>query len=131
VSQPQSADAHQGWRPLPLNFQERGLHESELPPFAAPPISITCSGCRNEMRLVAVDPTNEKTVYTYRCANGHQRQFSTTDPTSISGLQPVAGPSPREPSEIFSGARNNLPLVSVAQKDWPTIYLGRVLRHGS
>jgi hypothetical protein len=106
------------------------MHGSELPRLAAPPISIPCGGCRNKMRLASVDPTNEKAVYTYQCANGHQRQFSTTDPTSISGLQPTAGPSPPEPSEIFSGARNNLPLVS-AQRDWPTIYLGRVLRHGS
>jgi hypothetical protein len=107
----------------------------ELPPLAAPPISIPCGGCRNEMRLASVDPTNEKTVYTYQCANGHRRQFSTTDPTSISGqptMQLIAGPSPPEPSEIFSGARNNLkPLASVAQRDWPAIYLGRVLRHGS
>jgi hypothetical protein len=67
-----------------------------------------------------------------RPANGHQRLFSKTDPTSISGLstvQPIAGPSPPEPSEIFSSARNNLmPLPSVVQRDWPTIYLGRVLR---
>jgi hypothetical protein len=111
------------------------MHGSELPPLAAPPISIPCSGCRNEMRLASVDPTNEKTVYTYQCANGHQRQFSTTDTTSISRLptvQPIAGPLPPDRSEIFSGARNNLmPLASVAQRDWPTIYLGRVLRHGS
>jgi hypothetical protein len=108
------------------------MHGSELSPLAAPPISIPCGGCRNEMRLASVDPTNEKTVYTYQCANGHQRQFSTTDPTSIGGLptvQPIAGSSPPEPLEIFSGARNNLmPLASVAQRDWPTIYLGRVLR---
>ena len=108
------------------------MHGSELSPLAAPPISIPCGGCRNEMRLASVDPTNEKTVYTYQCANGHQRQFSTTDPTSISGLptvQPIAGSSPPEPLEIFSGARNNLmPLASMAQRDWPTIYLGRVLR---
>jgi hypothetical protein len=39
---------------------------------------------------------------------------------------------PPAPSEIFSGACNNLmPLASVAQRDWPTIYLGRVLRRGS
>ena len=111
------------------------MHGSELPPLAAPPISIRCGGCRNEMRLASIDPTNEETVYTYQCANGHQRQFSTTDPTSISGqptVQPKAGPSPPEPSEIFNGARNNLiPLASVAQRDWPTIYLGRVLRQGS
>jgi hypothetical protein len=114
------------------------MHGSELPPLAAPPISIPCGGCRNEMRLAAVDPTNEKTVYTYQCANGHRRQFSTTDPTSIGGLpkmQPIAGPLPPEPSEIFCSSRNNvLPVASVAQRDWQrnwsTIYLGRVLRHG-
>jgi hypothetical protein len=108
---------------------------SELPPLAAPPISIMCGGCRNEMRLASVDPTNETTVYTYQCANGHRRQFSTTALTSICALptaQPKAGPSPWGPSEIFSGARNNLvPLSSAVQNDWPTIYLARVLRHGS
>jgi hypothetical protein len=113
-------------------FQERAMHGSELSPLAAPPVSIPCGRCRNEMRLASLDPTNQKTVYTYQCANGHQRLFSTTDPTSISGMstvQPMAGPSPPEPSEIFSGVRNNLmPLASVAQRDWPTIYLERVLR---
>jgi hypothetical protein len=87
------------------------MHGSELSPLAAPPISIPCGGCRNEMRLASVDPTNEETVYTYQCANGHQRQFSAIDPTSITGLptvRPIAGPSPPGPLEIFSGARNNL-----------------------
>jgi hypothetical protein len=110
------------------NFQERAMHGSELPPLAAPPMSIPCGGCRNEMRLTSVDPTNEKTVYIYGCSNGHQRQFSTTDPTSIGGLptvQPIAGPSPPEPSEIFSGARNNvMPLVSVAQETGPQFIWG-------
>src|ERR1700734_3875838 len=111
------------------------MHGPELPPLAPPPISIPCGGCRNEMRLASVDPTNEKTVYIYQCTNGHRRQFSTTNPTSIGALptvQPKAGPSPRGPSEIFGGARNNLvPLSSVVQNDWPTTYLSRVLRHGS
>jgi hypothetical protein len=111
------------------------MHGSELQPLATPPISIPCGGCRDEMRLASVDPTNEKTVYVYQCTNGHRRQFSTTDPTSICALptvQPKAGPSPRGPSEIFGGARNNLvPLSSVVQNDWPTTYLSRVLRHGS
>jgi hypothetical protein len=62
------------------------MHGSELPPLAAPPISIMCGGCRNEMRLASVDPTNETTVYTYQCANGHRRQFSTTDFVSICAL---------------------------------------------
>ena len=92
------------------------MHGSELPPLAFPPISIPCGCCRNEMRLATVDPTNEKTIYTYQCANGHRRSFSTTDPTAISGP---------------GGARNNLRLVFVAGRDWPTIYLGRVLRRGS
>jgi hypothetical protein len=98
------------------NFHERAMHGSELPPLAFPPISIPCGCCRNEMRLATVDPTNEKTIYTYQCANGHRRSFSTTDPTAISGP---------------GGARNNLRLVFVAGRDWPTIYLGRVLRRGS
>jgi hypothetical protein len=111
------------------------MHGSELPPLAAPPISITCSACRNEMRLASIDPTNEQAVYTYECANGHQRKISTADPTSIRGtptVQPIAGPAPPESWEIFSAVRNtSLPLSTVAQRDWPAIYLRRVLRPGS
>jgi hypothetical protein len=110
------------------------MHGSKLPPLAAPPISITCSACRNEMRLASIDPTDEKAVYTYECANGHQRKISTTDPTSIKGtptVQPIAGPAPPEPSEIFSAVHNaSLPLSTGAQRDWPAIYLRRVLRPG-
>ena len=29
------------------NLQERAMHGSELPPLAAPPISIPCGGCRS------------------------------------------------------------------------------------
>jgi hypothetical protein len=61
------------------------MHGSKLPPLAAPPISITCIACRNEMRLASIDPTDEKAVYTYECANGHQRKISTADPTSVRG----------------------------------------------
>jgi hypothetical protein len=108
------------------------MHGSKLPPLAAPPISITCIACRNEMRLASIDPTDEKADYTYECANGHQRKISTADPTSISGtptVQPIAGPAPPEPWQIFSAVRNtSLPLSTVAQRDWPAIYLRRVLR---
>jgi hypothetical protein len=111
------------------------MHGSELPPLAAPPISITCSGCRNEMRWATIDPTNEQAVYTYECANGHQRKISTADPTSIGGTptaQPIAGPAPPEPWEILSAVQNaSLPLSTAAQRDWPAIYLRRVLRPGS
>jgi hypothetical protein len=106
------------------------MHGSELPPLAAPPISFTCSGCRNEMRLAPIDPTNEQAIYTYECVNGHQRKISTADLTSIRGtptVQPIAGPP--EPSEIFNVVRNtSLPPSSVPQRDWPVIYLRRVLQ---
>jgi hypothetical protein len=108
------------------------MHGSELPPLAVPPISITCGACRNQMRLATIDPTNEQAVYTYECANGHQRKISTADPTSIKGAptaQSKAGPVPPEPSEIFSVVRNtSLPPSSVAQRDWHVIYLRRVLQ---
>jgi hypothetical protein len=106
------------------------MHGSELPPLAAPPISITCGVCRNEMRLASVDPTNEKTVYLYRCTNGHRRQFSTADPTSINGsatAQTLAGSTQPRPSESVSGVRNSF-FPTVGQRDWPAIYLQRVLR---
>ena len=110
------------------------MHGSELPPLVAPPISITCNGCRNEMRLTSIDPTDEKAVYTYECSNGHQHKISTADPASIKGtptVQPKAGPAPPEPLEIFSAVRNtSLPLSTAAQRDWPAIYLRRVLRPG-
>jgi hypothetical protein len=129
------SDPHQGPRLLRLNLQERAMHGSELPPLVAPPISITCSACRNEMRLASIDPTDEKAVYTYECANGHQLKISTADPTSIRGtptVQPTAGPAPPEPWEIFSAVRKtSLPLSTVAHRDWPAIYLRRVLRPGS
>jgi hypothetical protein len=128
-------DPHQGRRLLRLNLQERAMHGSELPPLAVPPISITCGACRNQMRLATIDPTNEQAVYTYECANGHQRKISTADPTSIRGtptVQPIAGSAPPEPWEIFGALRNtSLPPSSVAQRDWPAIYLRRVLRPGS
>jgi hypothetical protein len=108
------------------------MHGSKLPPLAAPPISITCSACRNEMRLASIDPTDEKAVYTYECANGHQRKICTADPTSSRGtptVQPIAGPAPPEPWEIISAVRNtSLPLSTVGQRDWPAIYLRRVLQ---
>jgi hypothetical protein len=106
------------------------MHGSELPPLADPPISITCDVCRNEMRLASIDPTNEKAVYAYECVDGHRRQFSTTDPASIGGLATTRdGPAPARPSEIPNGVRNNiLPLSTVVQREWPSIYLARVLR---
>jgi hypothetical protein len=76
------------------------MHGSELPPLAAPPISITCDACRSQMRLASIDPTGEKAVYTYECANGHQRNIYTADPTSVRGtptVRPIAGPAPPEP----------------------------------
>jgi hypothetical protein len=111
------------------------MHWSELPPLAPPPISITCGACGNQMRLATIDPTNEQAFDTYQCASGHQRKISTADPTSIRGtptVQPIAGPAPPEPWEIFSAVRKtSLPLSTVAQRDWPAIYLRRVLRPGS
>jgi len=104
------------------------MHGSELPPLAAPPISITCSGCRNEMRLASIDPTDEKAVYTYECANGQQRKISTADPTSIRGMptvQPIAGSAPPEPWEIFSAVRNtSLPPSTVAERTGPQFICG-------
>jgi hypothetical protein len=111
------------------------MHGSELPPLAAPPISVTCGACRNPMRLASIDPTGEKAFYTYECANGHQRKISTTDPTSIRGTptaQPITGPAPPERRKIFSAVQDtSLPLSTGARRDWPAIYLRRVLRPGS
>ena len=52
---------------------------SELPPSTAPPISIACGICGNEMKLVSVDPTAENTVYAYQCTNGHRHEIVTAD----------------------------------------------------
>jgi hypothetical protein len=119
-------------RLLRLNLLERAMQGSEIAAIGGSAYFITCSGCRNEMRLASIDPTDKKAVYTYECANGHQRKISTADPTSISGtptVQPIAGPAPPEPRQIFSAARNtSLPLSTVAQRGWPAIYLRRVLQ---
>jgi hypothetical protein len=52
---------------------------SELPLSAAPPISITCRICGNEMKLVSVAPSLWTTVYAYHCANGHRHEIVTAD----------------------------------------------------
>jgi hypothetical protein len=44
----------------------------ELP--AAPPLSMACSACGKEMRLVSVVPIARRTVYSYQCANGHRHK---------------------------------------------------------
>jgi hypothetical protein len=46
---------------------------------AAPPISIACIGCENEMVLISVQPAAERTVYAYECVNGHQHEIVVTD----------------------------------------------------
>jgi hypothetical protein len=93
------------------------MHGSELPPLAAPPISITCSGCRNEMRLTSIDPTDEKAVYTYECANGHQRKISTADPTSIKGTPTVQPKAPRPRQQ------------RLCQQGWVMIAFHNAFRH--
>jgi hypothetical protein len=93
--------------------------------FASQSVS---TGCRNEMRLASIDPTDEKAVYTYECANGQQRKISTADPTSIRGMptvQPIAGSAPPEPWEIFSAVRNtSLPPSTVAERTGPQFICG-------
>jgi len=52
---------------------------SELSSSAAPPISIACGICGNEMKLVSVKPSTENAVYAYQCANGHRHEIVTAD----------------------------------------------------
>jgi hypothetical protein len=67
---------------------KRAMRMSELPPSTAPPISIACGTCGNEMKLVSVDPTAESTIYEYQCAKGHRHKIVTADKIGRS-----AGPS--------------------------------------
>jgi hypothetical protein len=49
------------------------------PELTAPPISIACSTCSDEMKLVSINPTAETTIYEYQCANGHQHNIIMAD----------------------------------------------------
>jgi hypothetical protein len=43
---------------------------------AAPPLSIDCIICANKMELISVEPEENRTVYTYRCLNGHLQKLT-------------------------------------------------------
>jgi hypothetical protein len=49
------------------------------PELTAPPISIACSICSDEMKLVSINPTAQTTIYEYQCANGHRQNIIMTD----------------------------------------------------
>jgi hypothetical protein len=101
---------------------------SESPPSPVPPIATACEICGNNMRLAYVDPTGTNTVYAYRCDDGHHHEILRADKraASVIGLanvKPGVGPVPPR-----SALTSDLPLSSVTQRDWPSIYLARVLR---
>jgi hypothetical protein len=78
--------------------------------------------------LAYVDPTGTNTVYAYRCDYGHHHEILRADKRAASVVdlaivRPVAGPVPPR-----SVPKSDLPLPSVTQRDWPSIYLARVLR---
>jgi hypothetical protein len=104
------------------------MHGSALPPSPVPPISIACGICGNNMRLAYVDPTDTNTVYVYRCGDGHHHEILRADKraASVVGLALVKpGVEPLPPQCALT---SDLPHPSVTQRDWPSIYLARVLR---
>jgi hypothetical protein len=59
------------------------------PELTAPPISLACSICSDEMKLVSINPTSETTIYEYQCANGHRHKIVMADqycPVNLRGL---------------------------------------------
>jgi hypothetical protein len=46
---------------------------------AAPPLSMACTTCGKETRLVSVVPIARRTVYSYQCANGHRHKVVKVD----------------------------------------------------
>lgn len=50
-----------------------------LPPQTVPPLSLPCETCGKEMKLTAVNPTVETTVYLYECAEHHQHALVVVD----------------------------------------------------
>ena len=64
----------------------------------------------------------------FRCDDGHHHEILRADKraASVIGLanvKPGVGPVPPR-----SALTSDLPLSSVTQRDWPSIYLARVLR---
>ena len=103
------------------------MHGSESPPSAVLPNSTACGICGNNMRLAYVDPTGTNTVYAYQCDDGHYHEILRADQSARSGvgLAIVGSEGPVPPR---SALKSDLPLSSVTQRDWPSIYLARVLR---
>jgi hypothetical protein len=101
---------------------------SESPPSPVPPTSTACGICGNNMRLAYVDPTGTNTVYAYRCDDGHHHEIQRADKTaaSVVGLKIVKRGVAQVPPR--SALTSDLPLSSVTQRGWPSIYLARVLR---
>jgi hypothetical protein len=101
---------------------------SESAPSPVPPTSTACEICGNNMRLAYVDPTGTNTVYAYRCDDGHHHEVLRADKAaaSVVGLKIMKrGVAPVPPRSALTG---DLPLSSVTQRAWPSIYLARVLR---
>jgi hypothetical protein len=100
---------------------------SESPPSPVP-IATACEICGNNMRLAYVDPTGTNTVYAYRCDDGHHHEIQRADKTAapVVGLKIVKrGVAPVPPRSALT---SDLLPSSVTQRDWPSIYLARVLR---
>jgi hypothetical protein len=78
------------------------------------------------MKLAYIDPTGTNTVYAYRCDDGHHHEILWADkraaPVVVLAIaKPGIGlVSPR------SVGMSDLPLSSVTQRDWPSIYMARV-----
>ena len=62
----------------PQEHQGPVMPVSELPPSAAPALSVACHTCSHEMKLIYIAPDGECIVYAYRCTNGHRHEVVAT-----------------------------------------------------
>jgi hypothetical protein len=84
--------------------------------------------CGNNMRLVYVDPTGTNTICAYRCDDGHHHEILRADKRAASVADLATVKSAIGPGSPRNALTSELQPSSVAQRDWPTIWLARVLR---
>ena len=82
--------------------------------------------CGNNMRLAYVDPTGTNAICAYRCDDGHHHEILRADKRAASVADLATVKSGIGPEPPRSALRGDLPLSSVTQRDWPSIYIARV-----
>jgi hypothetical protein len=78
--------------------------------------------CGNNMTLAYVDPTGA----TYRCDDGHHHEILRADKRAASVADLATVKSAIGPGSPRNALTSESQPSSVAQRDWPTIWLARV-----